>query len=105
LHWPYKHFFLCHSSSSSFSHTIVCHIFVMHLYTLDENMWIGYHENKQMNNYIRIHHWNQVRILPSYCSNPVAIHPTQHDICINMYFAPSLNSQKMVWTLQTFVFL
>jgi hypothetical protein len=86
LHWTYKHFFLCHPSSSRFSYTIMCLIFVMPLYTLDEAPHVDYyHEDKEMNTYIHIHHWNEVRILPSYCSNPIAIHPTQHDICINMY--------------------
>jgi len=45
-------------------------------------------------------HWNEVRILSSYCLNLITIHPTQHDICSNVYFALSSTSQIMVWAFQ-----
>jgi hypothetical protein len=47
MHWPYKHFFLCHFFSSSFSQTIICHIFLVPLYTLDEASHVDWLECKQ----------------------------------------------------------
>jgi hypothetical protein len=53
-------------------------------------------EEKHMNIGIHIHHYGEVRILPSYCLGPITIPPSQCDICNNMYFVPSLVSQRLL---------
>jgi hypothetical protein len=62
MHWPYKHFFLCHSSSFGFSQTIICHIFVVPLYTLDEETHVDWLEWKQAYEHRHSHSslwWNE----------------------------------------------